>query len=360
MEEVETALALLLYVTFALGISFLCSLLEASLLSVRMATLSELRDQGNRGAGRLLELKRNRIDDAISAILILNTMANTLGATMAGAEAARLFGNAWIGLFSGVLTFLILVVSEIIPKTLGAAYARALSSFVGHTLRFLTWIMAPVLVLSRALTGLLTRGKQGQLSRGELAAVIETAGRDGAISAVETKLFANLMRFNEIQVESVMTPRTVAVTRSVDATIDDLLHDHETDAFSRVPLFRGDADNIVGYVLQRDVTKAVATGCDRAERLETFMREIWFIPELTTIGVALRQFLKRREPLAMVTDEHGGIAGLVTMEDLTETLLGAEIVDEFDTVVDLRRKALELRDQRLARLRRKLDLGDVR
>ena len=123
--------------------------------------------------------------------------------------------------------------------------------------------------------------------------------------------------------------------------------------FPTIPLYRGDHDNVVGYILQREVAKAVATGCDRTARLEGFMRAIWFIPELTSVGAALKQFLERREPIAMVTDEHGGLAGLVTLEDLTETVLGAEIVDELDTVVDLRSKALELRDRRLERLRRK-------
>ena len=356
-EEPGTALALLiLFVVFALGVSFLCSLLEATLLSAGMASLSERRAAGSRGAGWLLELKRTRIDDAISAILILNTLANTLGATMAGAQAARLFGSAWIGLFSGVLTLLILVVSEIVPKTLGAVYARSLSGFVGWTLLILTRMMTPALVLSGVLTGLLTRGKKTGLSRGELAAVIDLAAKEGALSRDESKLLANLLRSREIQVEDVMTPRTVTFMMPVDGTVEDLLADPEAEAFSRIPLYRDDPDNVVGYVLQRDVMKAVATGCERNRRLDTFLREIWFIPELTSVGQALQQFLERREPLAMATDEHGALAGLVTLEDLTETLLGTEIVDELDRIVDLRKKAVELRDRRLQRLRQKREL----
>jgi len=347
---------LILFVVFALGVSFLCSLLEATLLSVGMASLSERRAAGSRGAGWLLELKRTRIDDAISAILILNTLANTLGATMAGAQAARLFGSAWIGLFSGVLTLLILVVSEIVPKTLGAVYARSLSGFVGWTLLILTRMMTPALVLSGVLTGLLTRGKKTGLSRGELAAVIDLAAKEGALSRDESKLLANLLRSREIQVEDVMTPRTVTFMMPVDGTVEDLLADPEAEAFSRIPLYRDDPDNVVGYVLQRDVMKAVATGCERNRRLDTFLREIWFIPELTSVGQALQQFLERREPLAMATDEHGALAGLVTLEDLTETLLGTEIVDELDRIVDLRKKAVELRDRRLQRLRQKREL----
>jgi len=344
---------LLLFVGFALGVSFLCSLLEAALLSVRMATLSEQRVAGNRGAGLLLELKRHRVDDSISAILILNTISNTLGATLAGAQAATVFGSAWIGVFSGVLTFLILVVSEIIPKTLGAVYARSLSWLVGWILTFLTRLMAPALVVSRALTRLLTRGRRTALSRGELTAVIEAAARDGALSENESTLLANLLRTKDLQVEDVMTPRTVMFMMADDATVDDLLSEPEAEAFSRFPIYQGDPDNVTGYVLQRDVMKAVASGDRKDRRLGSFLREIRFVPELIGVGQALQQFLARRETIAMVADEHGGVAGLVTLEDLTETMLGTEIVDEFDRIVDLRQKALELRDRRLERLRRK-------
>jgi len=352
--EPETGLVLLfLYVGFALGVSFLCSLLEAALLSSRIAVLVEQRDAGNRGAARLLELKRTRVDDAISAILILNTISNTLGATLAGAQAAHLWGNAWIGVFSGVMTLLILVLSEIIPKTLGAAYWRSLSGTVGTVLHLLVRLMQPALVLSGALTGLLTRGKRTRYSRGELTAVIETAVRDGALTQDEWTLLSNLLRTKEVQVDDVMTPRTVMFVMPADATIADLLAEPEAEAFSRIPLYREDPENVVGYVLQRDVMKAAATGADKNRRLESFLREIWFIPELIGVGQALKQFLERREPIAMVTDEHGGVAGLVSLEDLTETLLGTEIVDESDRIVDLRQKALELRDRRLERLREK-------
>jgi len=347
---------LLLYVGFALGVSFLCSLLEAALLSARLPTLSELAERGGRGAALLLEIKRTRINDAISAILILNTLSNTLGATLAGARAAHVFGSTWVGLFSGVLTFLILVVSEIIPKTLGAVYSRPLSGFIGWALHFLTRFMAPALVLSRTLTRALARGEDTSLSRGELAATIADATRDGALTQEEATLFSNLLGFNEVQVEDVMTPRTVMFVMPTDASAGKLLRETESEAFSRIPLYRGEPDNIVGYLLQRDVMKALACGGDRELPLETWVREIAFVPELCAVGQALKQFLDRRESIAMVTDEHGSLTGLVTLEDLTETILGAEIVDEFDRTVDLRQRAMELRDRRMKRLRLKREL----
>jgi CBS domain containing-hemolysin-like protein len=261
------------------------------------------------------------------------------------------FGSAWVGLFSGVLTFLILVVSEIIPKTLGASYARGLSGFVGHTLVFLTRVMGPALLLSRTLTRMLTRGKRAPFSRGELEAILDRASRDGALSIDESAMFANLLHFNEVQVEDVMTPRTVTFLLPAEATVDDLLASEEAGSFSRIPLYRTDRDDVVGYILQRDALKEAAQGCDRSRTLESFMRPVWFVPEMISVGAALRQFLDRRETLAMVTDEHGGVAGLVTLEDLTETILGAEIVDEMDRIVDLRQAAADKRDRRLQRLR---------
>ena len=344
---------LVLYISLALGVSFLCSLLEATLLASRNVALTGQRDAGSRGAGKLLDLKRNRVDDAISAILILNTVANTLGATLAGAQAARVFGNAWVGVFSGVLTFLILIVSEIIPKTLGASYARQLSPVVGWSLLLLTRLLAPALMLSSRLTRLLTRGRNSVVSRGELEAIVATATLQGTLSADESKMFANLLRFNDVQVEDVMTPRTVTFMLESRDTVNSLLSHPEGRVFSRIPLFREHRDNVVGYVLQSDVLRAAAEGDDREQPLESYMREISFIPELATVGAALRQILERSEAIAMVTDEHGGVAGLVTLEDLTETILGVEIVDESDRVVDLRQAAKLLRDRRLARVHRK-------
>lgn len=345
---------LLVFVGFALTVSFLCSLLEAALLSVSLGTLSEQKAEGRHGAALLLHLKESRIDDSISAILILNTVANTLGATMAGAQAARVFGSATVGLFSGVMTLLILVLSEIIPKTLGVLYARRLASFVGYTLTALTRIMAPALAVARLLTRLLARPEAPRPSKGELAALIAAAARQGALNRTQTALFENLIRLDEVKVADVMTPRPMTMTMRADATAADLLSAPEADAFSRIPLYAGHSvDNVVGYVLQRDVLKAVATGGDREQRLSTFQRPVMFIPGSLPASAALTQLLDRREPLAVAVDEHGGVSGIVTLEDLTETILGAEIVDESDQVVDLRQAALDYRDRRLDRLRRK-------
>ena len=344
---------LVTYIALAVGVSFVCSLLEAVLLSSRNSTLDEKSKKGNSGAGLLLQIRTERVDDAISAILTLNTVANTLGATLAGAQAAKVFGNAWVGVFSGLLAFLILVVSEIIPKTIGAVYWRQLCGFVGWTLQLLTKAMTPALVLSRLLTRLLTRGRDLSFSRGELAATIATATQHGVISPGESRIFENLLQFDDVRIEDVMTPRTVTVMLPAESTIGDLLMNREAEAFSRIPLYRDNQDNVVGYVLQRQALKAVADGQDQGLALETLMRPIPFIPEVAAVGVALRQILERREPVAMAIDEHGGISGLVTLEDLTETILGVEIIDESDRIVDQRQAAAALRDQRMERMIRR-------
>jgi CBS domain containing-hemolysin-like protein len=255
--------------------------------------------------------------------------------------------------FSGCLAFLILVVSEIIPKTLGAVYWRQLSGFVGWALQILTKAMTPALVVSRLLTRLLTPDRDESYSRRELAADIAAATREGVISAGESRIFKNLLQFDEVRVEDVMTPRTVTVMLLAESTIGDLLESRRAEAFSRIPLYRDHQDNVVGYVLQRQVLKAVADGADQGLPLAALMRPIPFIPEVATVGAALRQILERREPIAMAIDEHGGISGLVTLEDLTETILGVEIVDESDRIVDQRQAAAALRDQRMERLIRR-------
>lgn len=347
-------LLLLVFVGFALSISFVCSLLEAALLSTGLGALAEQKAAGRRGAALLLQIKEERLDDAISAILILNTVANTLGATMAGAQAARVYGSSAVGVFSAVLTFLILVFSEIIPKTTGALYARRLAGFVGYTLTGLTRLMAPALALSRLLTRLLAPEEPPRASKGELTALLATAARQGALSVAQTALFENLLRLDQVRVADVMTPRPMVMAMRAEATAGDLLAEPEADAFSRVIVYEGDAaDNVVGYVLQRDVLKALAMGGERSRPLSSFTRPVLFVPETLPAGAALTQLLDRREPLAVVVEEHGGVAGVVTLEDLTETVLGAEIVDESDHVVDLRQAALEYRDRRLERLRRK-------
>lgn len=346
------------YVGAALLLSFLCSLLEATLLSIRVSELVGRKNSGERGAAILLDIKQNRLDDAISAVLTLNTIAQTIGAALAGAQAAVVFGDAWVGVFSGVLTLLVLVLSELIPKTLGTSHASRLVGFVGRALRVYMAVLAPLLFMTRLLTKLFTRETKKPISRAELAALLGIATREGTLRRDESRLFDNVLRLEEVTVADVMTPRTVAMMLPATTSIADFLVHPSIDIFSRIPLYGENRDEIVGYIVQRDVLAALARGADPHEPLSYFKRDVWFIPENVSLGSALRQFLQRREHMAIVADEFGSVSGLVTFEDLIETILGAEILDESDRVVDMRALAIQLRDRRMRRTTDKLESAD--
>jgi CBS domain containing-hemolysin-like protein len=345
------AVLLLVYVTLALGFSFLCSILEAALLSVRGVTLARRAEEGDAGAQRLLAIKRERLDDAISAILTLNTIAHTVGATMAGAQAAVVFGDALVGVFSAVLTLLVLVVTEIIPKTLGTTYADALSGFVGRSLQILMFLLGPLLFFTRLLTRAFTRhGHEEQVSRGEVLSTIALAQRQGTLEADVTLTLANVLRLEEIQVSDVMTPRTVTWMLPVDASVDDLLASESQPVFSRIPLFKGTRDQVEGYVLVREVLAEAARRGETDLPLADHLRPLRAVPHDMHLGELLDQLLEWREHAALVTDQFGGMQGLITLEDVIETMLGREILDEVDTVADLRQLAKDLRERRTRRL----------
>jgi CBS domain containing-hemolysin-like protein len=345
------AILLAVYVSFALATSFLCSVLEAALLSTREMTLVRRAEEGDVGAERLLSIKRERIDDAISAILTLNTIAHTIGATMAGAQAAFVFGDEMVGIFSGVLTFLVLVVTEIIPKTLGTTYADRLVGFVGRSLRVLMFLLAPVLFFTRLLTRLFTQhSHEEKVSRREVLSLIAIAKRQGTLDKDVTATLANVLRFEEIRVSDVMTPRTVTRMLPVEATVADLLESDAHQIFSRIPLFRDARDHVEGYVLVREVVAAAARAGDTSLRLADYLRPIRSVPDGMHLSALLEKLLEWREHAAIVADEFGGMQGLVTLEDVVETMLGREILDEVDTVADLRELAKELRQRRTQRL----------
>lgn len=349
---------LVIYVSAAVGFSFLCSLLEASFLSARDVSLIERVEQGDQGARLLLDLKRERVDDALSAILILNTVANTAGATLAGAQAKDVFGDAWVGLFTGCLILLILIGSEIVPKTLGAVYSSRLVGFTGQSLRILTMIFGPLLRITSLITSLIASEDQVPISRGELATLITNAAREGILAHGDSRVVTNVLSWREVRVEDVMTPRTVVIMLQANSVIGDLLDHPQAASVSRIPLYTHAPDDAEAYILQRDVLAAAANGAPRSTPLTDFQRKALYVPSGQTVGGALQHMAKRREHLALVTDEFGGISGLVTMEDLFETLLGIEIVDESDRIVDLRKEAVKLRERRL-RERQPPEAGDA-
>jgi magnesium and cobalt exporter, CNNM family len=345
-------LLLVLIVVLALSISGICSILEASLLSSSTLKLSQRAETGDKGAKRLLNLKENRIDDAISAILTWNTIAHTVGAALSGAQAAVVFGDAWVGLFSGVLTLLILIFTEIIPKTVGTIYANGLSGFTGKTIHILMLPpMGWLLIGTRVITRMFARKHKQGTTRSDVHAILKLAADNGNLASEELKMLANLLEFEKITVNDVMTPRSVVTMFEKSQTLSDVIDSTTSKAFSRFPIYHDEPDSVIGYVLQRDLLRAAVEDSDSKTNLKEHIRPILSIDETATVGTALKLLTKKNEQLAIVLNEFAIPSGLVTLEDLFETALGIEIVDESDQVEDMRNKAMELRDERIARMK---------
>lgn len=344
---------LLLWIFSAVVFSHFCSLLETTLFSVRISALMERRAAGSKGAKLLLQIKQNRIDDAISAILILNTFAITVGSTLAGAQAAKLFGDKWVGFLSIVLTVLLLVLSEIIPKSMAARYAGSFSGFVGYALSYLMYLMAPILVLTKALIRLIARRPSERLTRREFSLLVDTAPREGAISLAESMLIGSLIYSREVTLKEVMTPSSVIFMMDAEQTVGDLLMQSGADAFSRIPLFQANRQHVIGYVNHRDVLKAFALNNEKTSKLVVFLQPIPKFSETISVVNALEKILQQREAIALVTDKHNELIGLITLEDLLEVILGMQITDEADAIESLRPDVTQLRRHRAERLRHK-------
>ncbi len=339
---------LVLYVVLAIGVSFVCSIMEAVLLSVTPAHLVIMEQQEQRTASPLRRLKEN-IEEPLAAILSLNTIAHTVGAAGAGAQAARVFGDAWLGLFSAVLTLAILLLSEIVPKTIGAVYWKRL---VPTVTRLLIWMMVPLRPLVW-LSGLASRSISSEhepvhVSRDEIGALADLGARQGVLDEGESRIVRALLRFRELRATDIMTPRTVVFALPADQSVGEAVAAHELLRFSRIPIHGGSLDALVGFVLKDEVLEQVARGHTDVP-LGELRRELQFVPETARLPQLLDLFLSSRDLIAAVIDEFGGIAGVVTLEDVVETVLDLEIVDEVDDVEDLRVAARQDWERRTGR-----------
>ena len=338
---------LVFYVLLALGVSFLCSVLEAVLLSVTPSYVAALEDDRPAAAEQLRTLKDD-IDRPLAAILSLNTIAHTIGAAGAGAQAAKVYGSASVGIFSAVLTLLILIISEIIPKTLGASYWRELAPLSARSLRLLILVLYPLVVMSQGITRLLARGeKQASVSREEITALAELGHQEGVFEKEESRILKNLFRFSSLRVRGIMTPRTVLFALPETRTVGEVMHDHTHLRFSRIPLYGKNRDDITGYVLKDDLLLKAAQD-EQALALSDFKREMFVVPDTLPLPEFFERLLDKSEHIALVVDEYGGVAGVASMEDVVETLLGLEIVDEADSAEDMQELA---RQQWLKRAR---------
>ncbi len=333
---------LLTYAFIALFFSFLCSVAEAVLLTITPTYIAGLKMDGNPLGDRLEKLKLN-IDRPLAAILTLNTIAHTAGAAGVGALAAREFGSQAVGWVSAILTLLILVLSEIIPKTLGALYWRQLSSAMAFFVRTLIILLYPLVRFSELVTRGLERraGKDDvhqSFSRNEFQALVELGSREGTLKQEESRILMSLLRFREARVRDAMTPRPVIFSFPEDKTVGEVMGDHAELNFSRIPIHRRDQDHMTGFVLKTDLLSAMARG-DATAQVSSLRRPLRAIPAEISLATALDLFVSQRLHMVLVVDEYGGTEGLLTLEDIFETLLGTEIVDEADGTVDMQELA---------------------
>jgi CBS domain containing-hemolysin-like protein len=310
----------------ALSISFICSILEAVLLSITHSFVAVLRDRGEQ-AGEYLYQMQNRIDEPIAAILTLNTIAHTVGAVIGGALALEVFGSRWIAVFSVVLTLVILLFSEIVPKTLGATYWQTLAKPTAYVLRGMVVVMKPVIVPLSVFSRFIAPKETGPtVSRAELEVLAEIGRREGTIDEDEWQVMSNVMRLDEVTLAEVLTPRTDLIAISVDSTVETAKNLMLDEGHLRLPVFRGDLDTIVGLLLARDLWRADRSG---VTEIQDLIRPIQFAPESKRVEDLIPELRRVRAKMAVVVDEFGGTAGIVTLEDLIEEIVG-EIQDEHE------------------------------
>ena len=330
---------ILLYFLGALSLSFLCSVLEAVLLSTPMSYISMRENQGSKTA-TLMKQYKNNVDRPVGAILSLNTIAHTIGSAGVGAESIKIFGEQYFGLISAILTLLILVLSEIIPKTIGASYWRSLAMPSTRIIRVLILITYPLVLLSELITKVFTpRGNQASMSREEVSAMVDVGTTEGIFRESESKLIKSCIALSGVKARQIMTPSIVVESACQDLTVKDF-QAKQSWSFSRIPVYAGDKDYITGYVLKDAVLKLLSEDQFHV-KLSDLKRPILTFREEESVFQIWEKMLEKREHISVIIDEYGGLRGLVTMEDIIETMTGVEIVDEDDVPVDMQALAKE-------------------
>ena len=332
---------LLLYLFLALSISFLCSLMEAVLLTTPQSFLIVKIEEGRRWAQQFLAQKED-IDRPLAAILSLNTIAHTVGAAGVGAQVVDIWGDAYLGLGSAILTILILIFTEIIPKTIGTQYWRKLGYTATFLIRCTSFAMYPFVIISSILTKKIAPDKEEiSTSREEISALTSIGAEEGLFSEREHKIIQNLLKLKDVDVEQIMTPRVVVAVADENLFLSDFLKNKDYLRFSRIPVYsENDEENITGYVFRQTVFEKLAE--DKYDlRLKDIKRDIVVVPNTMELYSIWEELLNKKEHIALIVDEYGGMDGIITMEDVIETLLGLEITDEKDTITDMQKYARE-------------------
>lgn len=340
---------LLLYLFLALGVSFVCSLLESILMSTTLSYINLREEEGYKPA-TLMKKFKTETERPLAAILSLNTIANTVGASGVGMQATLVFGEAWFGVCSAIMTILILVFAEIFPKTIGTTYWKKLMGLTAHTIRILIFIMWPIVKLIELISRLFPEQDEAAVSREEVIAMANVGEEEGVIEEDENKIIRNLMRLNEVKAYEVMTPRVVAATAEEKMTLKDYYDSDAYDHFSRIPVYAESQEFITGYVLRDDALEELTE--DHFEMtLGEIKRSLLYFNEETSVGDIFDRMLQEKSQIGVVIDEYGCFQGVLTFEDVIETIFGFEIIDEMDVVTDMQQYARERWQQRQKKYR---------
>ena len=347
---------LLLFLLGALAISFLCSILESVLMSTPISYITMREDEGYRPAVRFREYKEESARP-LAAILALNTIANTIGAAGVGRQATLLFGAEWFGWVSAAMTLLILIFAEIIPKTIGTSQWRRLMGFTARMLRLLILLMYPIVILIELITNLFARDEEeASVSREEVSAMANVGEEEGVIDEDENRIIQNVIKLDGVKAYDVMTPRVVAQTASENMSLKNFYKDKDFEHYSRIPVYSESPEYITGYILRSEALECLAE--DKFDmRLSEIKRDITFFNEEQSVADIWDTLLAKKEQIGLIIDEYGCFQGILTLEDIIETILGLEIIDENDEVTDMQQYARE-RWQRRAKRFKEIQLPD--
>lgn len=333
---------LVLAVGLAIFISAGCSLFEAVLYSVPRRQVEAMAHTGKKTA-RVFKEMRGNVEKPIAAILSLNTIANTAGAAFAGSAATVVFGHQWLGYFSAVFTLMVLIFSEIVPKTTGVIYGKSLVPLVAYPLRGLVWFMKPAIWMTSLITAVISRGRESDsITPEEIRVMARLSLRSGKIRPYQERTIENILSLEDKTVRDVMTPRTVVFSLSERLTLKDACEAVTNWEHSRFPVYDRDREDVVGIVLTKELFIALSQGREHL-MMTDLMRPVHFVVETARLNRVLAEFLELRQHLFVVIDEYGGLAGLISLEDILEEILGSEIIDESDEVADKRELARKRR-----------------